>query len=81
MQNESKMFHTGPHKTRNTVQNMAQLATSFRTTTPSTAMTGRMTTKEANSVHAHPDTSCKAHWDTVCMSTNPQFRFVNQVNH
>ena len=39
---------------------MAQLATSFRTTTPSIAMAGRMTTKQVNPVHAHPDTSCKA---------------------
>ena len=46
MQNESKAFHTGPHSTTNTIiQNMAQPATSFRTTTPSTAMTGRTTTK------------------------------------
>ena len=60
MQNKSKTFHTGPHSTINTVQNTAQLATSFRTTTPSTAMTGRMTTKQINPVNAHPDTSCKA---------------------
>ena len=41
--------------TTNTVQNMAQPATSFRTTTPSTAMTGtKVTTKQVN-----PDTSCK----------------------
>ena len=39
---------------------MAQLATSFRTTTPSTPMTRKMTTKQVNPVHAHPDTSCKA---------------------
>ena len=58
MQNESKMFHTGPHSTTNTVQNTAQPVTSFRTTTPSTAMTGRMTTKQVNPVH--PDTSRKA---------------------
>ena len=51
------MFHTVPH---NTVQNTAELATSFRTTTPSTAMTGDTTTKQVNQVHAHPDTSCKA---------------------
>ena len=54
------MFHTGPHSTTNTVQNTAQLATSFRTTTPSTATTGRMTTKQVNPVHVHPDTSRKA---------------------
>ena len=58
MQTESKTFHTGPHSTTNTIHNMAQLVTSFRTTTPSTAMTGRMTTKQVNPVH--PDTSCKA---------------------
>ena len=39
---------------------MVQLATSFRTTTPSTAMTEKMTTKRVNPVHAHQDTSCKA---------------------
>ena len=56
MQNELKTFHTGPHNTINTVQNTAQPATSFRTTTPSTAMTERMTTKQVNPVHVHPDT-------------------------
>ena len=40
------------------VQLMAQLMTSFRTTTPSTVMTGRMTTKQVNSVHQ--ETSSKA---------------------
>ena len=49
---DSKMSHT--------VQNMAQLATSSRTTTPSTAMTERTTTKQVNPVHVHPDTSRKA---------------------
>ena len=39
---------------------MAQLVTSFRTTTPSTAMTGTTTTKQVNPVHVHPETSCKA---------------------
>ena len=55
---DSKMFHTT--STTNTIQNMAQPATSFRITTPSTAMTGDMTTKQVNPVHMHPDTSCKA---------------------
>ena len=36
------------------------LVASFRTTTPSTAMTGTMTTKQVNPVHVHPDTSHKA---------------------
>ena len=58
MQNELRVFHTGPHSTTNTVQNTAQMATSFRTTTSSTAMTGRTITKQVNAVH--PDTSCKA---------------------
>ena len=39
---------------------MTQLVASFRMTTPSTAMTGTMTTKQVNPVHVHPDTSCKA---------------------
>ena len=55
---DSEMSHMT--STTNTVQNMSQLATSFRTTTPSTAMPGRMTTKQVNPVHVHPDTSHKA---------------------
>ena len=43
-----------------TVQPMAQLMTSFRTTTPSTATSGRMTTKQVNPVHVHPETPCNA---------------------
>ena len=58
MQIESKIFHTGPHSTTNTIHNMVQPVTSFRTTTPSTATTGRTTTKQVNPVH--PDTSHKA---------------------
>ena len=42
------------------VQPMAQLTTSFRTTTPSTATTGRMTTKQVSPVQVHQETSCKA---------------------
>ena len=45
---------------------MAQLTTSFRTTTPSTAMTGRTTTKQVNPVQVPQDTSCKAHLES-CM--------------
>ena len=48
------MFHT-----TNTIQNTGHPATSFRTTTPSIAMTGKMTTKQVNPVHVHPDTSHK----------------------
>ena len=54
MQIESKMFHS----TTNTfIQNMAQLKTSFRTTTPSTAMTRRMTTKQVNPVQVPQKTA------------------------
>ena len=49
-----------PSSTTHMVQNMAQSITSFRTTTPSTATTGRMTTKQANPVHVHPETSREA---------------------
>ena len=51
------MFQT-TNKTQ--IKQMAQLVASFRTTTPSTAMTGTMTTKQVNPVQVHPDTSCKA---------------------
>ena len=51
----SKTFHTA-----DTAQNMAQPVASFRTTTPSTAMTSTMTTKQVNPVHVHQDTSHKA---------------------
>ena len=47
-------------KTMIMVQHPAQLTTSFRATTPSTATTGRMTTKQVNPVHVHQETSCKA---------------------
>ena len=43
-----------------TVQPTAQLMTSFRTSTPSTATPGRMTTKQVNPVQVHQETSCKA---------------------
>ena len=39
---------------------MTQPITSFRTTTLSTAMPGRMTTKQVNPVQVHPETSRKA---------------------
>ena len=42
------------------VQPVAQPTTSFRTTTPSTATTGRMTTKQVNPVQVHQETSHKA---------------------
>ena len=61
-QHHSSTMHINlgkPSSTTHMVQNMAQSVTSFRTTTPSTAMTGRTTTKQVNPVHVHPDTSCK----------------------
>ena len=57
MHSNLKTFHMT--NTTNTIQNTAQPATSFRTTTPSTATTGKMTTKQVNPVHIHPDTSHK----------------------
>ena len=74
MHSDSKMFHT--------VQNMAQPVTSFRTTTPSTAMTGTvtMTTKQVNPVHVHPDTSLKAPLGHCAHVHQRQFRFANLVN-
>ena len=67
MQIELKTSSTSTHSTTGTlIQNMAQPATSFRTTTPSTAMTGRTTTKQVNPVQVPQDTSCKAHLES-CM--------------
>ena len=45
MQVESRTSHTSTHSTTSTlIQNIAQLTTSFRTTTPTKDMTGRMNT-------------------------------------
>ena len=45
MQNESRTSHTSTHSTTGRlIQNIAQPTTSFRTTTPTKAMTGRMST-------------------------------------
>ena len=63
MQIESKTFHSA---TNTLTQHMAQLTTSFRTTTPSTAMTERMTTKQVNPVQVHQGTPCTAHLES-CM--------------
>ena len=49
-----------PSSTRHMVQHMAQSTSSFRTTTPSTATTGRTTTKQVNPIQVHPETSHKA---------------------
>ena len=63
MQSDSKMFHS---TTNIFTENIAQPRTSFRTTTPSTAMTGRMTTKQVNPVQIPQDTSHKTHLES-CM--------------
>ena len=55
MQIESKMSHTDT-----LIQNIAQPATSFRTTTPTKAMTG----KQVNPVQVPQDTSRKAHLES-----------------
>ena len=59
-QYRSSIVHTASGKPSITVQPMAQPMTSFRTTTPSTAKTGRTTTKQVNPEHVHPETSHKA---------------------
>ena len=56
----SSTMHTASGKPSITVQHTAQPMTSLMTTTSSTAMNGRMTTKLVNPVHVHPETSCKA---------------------
>ena len=83
-------LNTVPYSTTNTVQNMAQLTTSLRTTTPSTDMTGtKMTTKQVNPVHVHPDTSCKAplghcthvHQPTVLVCKPGELLALRKVKH
>ena len=59
-QYHSSTMHVNSGKPSIMVQHTAQPTTSFRTTTPSTAMTGRTTTKQVNPVHIHPENSCKA---------------------
>ena len=58
MQSDSKTFHS--------IENISQLTTSFRTTTPSKATTGRKTAKQVNPVQVPQDTSHKAHLES-CM--------------
>ena len=63
MQCDSKTFHS----TTNTfTENMEQPTTSFRTTTPSTATTGRMITKQVHPVQVPQDTPHKTHLES-CM--------------
>ena len=81
-----------PIDTKNTmimVQPMAQPTTSFRTTTPSTAMTGRMTTKQDNPVQVHQETPCKAllehcmhvHQPTVQVCKPGEWLALRKVKH
>ena len=58
-QYHSSTMHTASGKPSITVQHKGQPTTSFRTTTPSTAMIRRMTTKQVNPAHIHPETSHK----------------------
>ena len=75
--------------TTNTVQNTAQSVTSLRTTTLSTATSGRMTTKQVNPVQVHPDTSCEAplghcmhvHQSTVQVCKPGESLALRKVNH
>ena len=59
-QHHFSAMHVDSGKPSLTVQHTAQSVTSFRTTTPFTAMTGRTTTKQVNPVQIHPKTSHKA---------------------
>ena len=63
MQLELRTCHTSTHSTTGTlIQNIAQLTTSFRATTPTKATTG----KQVSPVQVPQDTSCKAHLES-CM--------------
>ena len=80
MQIESRTSHTNTHSTTSTlIQNIAQPTTSFRTTTPIKAMTGRTNmaqpatsfrtttpTKAMTGKQVNPDTSRKANLES-CM--------------
>ena len=79
MHTDLKMFHMT--STTNTVQNMAQPATSFRTTTPSTAMMKKTTPNRSIQYRYIQILHVRSYLDTAYMSTNPQFRSANQVNH
>ena len=78
-----------PSSTSHTVQNTAQSIASFRTTTPSTATTGRMTKKQVNPVHLHQETSCKAllehcmhvHQPTVQVCKPGELLVLRKVKH
>ena len=80
------MFQT-TNKTQ--IEQMAQPVASFRTTTPSTATTETMTTKQVNPVHVHQDISHKAplghcahvHKSTVQVSKPGESLALRKVKH
>ena len=76
---------TIPIDTKNTmlmVQPTAQPMTSFRTTTPSTAMTGRMTTKQVNPVQVHQETSrMHVHQSAVQVCKPVELLALRKVKH
>ena len=72
MQIESRTSHTSTHSTTGIlIQNIAQPTTSFRTTTPTKATTG----KQINPVQVPQDTSHKAHLES-CLHVH---QLVSQV--
>ena len=77
LQNESRTSHTSTHSTTSTLmQNIVQSTTSFRTTTPTKATTGRMNTfrttpntttrQQVNPAQISQDTSHNTHLES-CM--------------
>ena len=88
-QYHSSTMHTASREPSIMVQHMAQPMTSFRTTIPSTATTGRMTTKQLNPVHVHPKTSCKTllehcthvHQSTVQVCKPGELLALRKVKH
>ena len=79
-QYHSSTMHTDSGKPSITVQHMAQPMTSFRTTTPSTAMTGRTTSKQVNPVHVHSETSCKTLLEHCMHVHQPTVQVCKPVN-
>ena len=72
LQNESRTSHTSTHGTTNTlIQNTAQPTTSFRTTTPTKAMTGQ----QVNPVQVSQNTPHKTHLES-CMHVHQPVRQV-----
>ena len=69
LQNESRTSHTSTHSTTSTlIQNIAQPTTSFRTITPSTAMTERKSTSTLIQNTVQPTTSFRTTTPTRSMT-------------